>query len=245
MGSEENRRNAAKTAQFYDIRWNARSREPSGDEKKRLQAVQLALERVIRRRDLRILDLGCGRGWMAPFLCQWGTVTGVDFSREGIEFARRNYSDCGTFIIADPSDPRLGLPHTQRYDLVVCGEVIEHVPDPVALLQDIRQFLVPGGWCILTTPNGRLWERWSSRPGQSFQPVENWLTPGELRTLFQCAGFNVVWHHGVAGSRCGQPTLLQRTRVAKLFMKLHLDALYGRLILPVALYQIVVARRRV
>ena len=244
MGSEENRSSAIKTSQFYDTRWTTRTKEPTGDERKRLRAVQLALEKIIRRSNLRILDLGCGRGWMAPFLCRWGIVIGIDFSEAGIEFAKRNYGNCGEFVVADPTDPRLGLSVGQSYDLVVCSEVIEHVPDAAGLLQDIRQFLRVGGWCILTTPNGRLWEVWAERSKGNFQPIENWLTPGELRTLFQSTGFKVLRHYGVAGTRCGSPTLLQRGRVARLFERLHLDILYGRLILPVALYQVVVARRR-
>lgn len=44
-----------------------------------------------------------------------------------------------------------------RFDVILAGEVLEHVPDPVKLLEDLRAHLKPGGMLIGTTPVGR-WE---------------------------------------------------------------------------------------
>jgi 2-polyprenyl-6-hydroxyphenyl methylase/3-demethylubiquinone-9 3-methyltransferase len=82
------------------------------------------------RHDLRILDYGGGSGRLAGFLRERGYKVVDSYDPFEPEFARR---------------PAAG------YDVALCFEVLEHVPDPVATLADIRSLLNSDGLLIATT----------------------------------------------------------------------------------------------
>src|SRR5258708_27501592 len=138
-GHDANNATASLTAQFYESWWPGFSREPDGEERMRMNFIVDALNDFAADKNLQILDLGCGRGWLAPFLSKHGNVTGIDFAPAGIGFAQRNFSDHGKFLLADANLPFPGLSDTERFDVVVCSEVIEHVPNQPALLLQIAQ----------------------------------------------------------------------------------------------------------
>jgi SAM-dependent methyltransferase len=99
-----------------------------------------------------VLDVGCGRGLFPAELHR----------QLGVEAHGVDVFDPGT-VAADgwayaAGDVTRGLPHPDgRFDCVTLGEVIEHVPDPDALLGEIRRVLVPGGWLVVSTPNLVCW----------------------------------------------------------------------------------------
>src|SRR5947208_872813 len=88
---------ASVTAQFYETLWENFSKKPDGEERMRMTFIVQALDEFAANKDLEILDLGCGRGWLAPFLSKHGKVTGIDFAPGGIGFAERNFSEHGAF----------------------------------------------------------------------------------------------------------------------------------------------------
>jgi len=241
-----NNATASLTAQFYESWWPGFSKEPDGEERMRMTFIVDALNDFAPDKNLEILDLGCGRGWLAPFLTKHGNVTGIDFAPAGIGYAQRNFSDHGTFFLADASLPFLGLPETKRFDVLVCSEVIEHVPDQLALLQQIAQLLRVNGLCILTTPNGNVWPQFEqTRSKETLQPLENWLPPNRLKHLLREAGFALLRHEGRAtNERFGHFRAFQHRRVRYVFHHLKLEHWYGRLVLSNALYQVVAARKR-
>jgi SAM-dependent methyltransferase len=104
----------------------------------------------------------------------------MDLSETAIEIARTRHPGvdfAARDLFAGP------LPGGQ--DLVVASEVIEHVEDQpgfVALLVDAVR---PGGFVLLTTPNGRVEARWKRRPAYAPQPIEKWLSPEALRRLLE------------------------------------------------------------
>ncbi len=135
QGHDANNATASLTTQFYESWWPGFSKEPDGEERMRMSFIVDALNDFAANKNLELLDLGCGRGWLAPFLSKYGNVTGIDFAPAGIGFARHNFSDHGTFFLADPSLPFLGLSETKQFDVVVCSEVIEHVQAGLAVLR--------------------------------------------------------------------------------------------------------------
>ena len=99
---------------------------------------------------LRILDAGCGNGYMANELAKLGhEVVGIDIAEDGISIAKKQYPNVKfyarslyeniTDIIAD-------------VDLIVSTEVIEHLYSPKTYLQNLHTVLRPSGSIILTTP---------------------------------------------------------------------------------------------
>ena len=237
---------ALESSDFYDAYWSRQGGDLDYTQLMRVRFVCESIESFVDRANPDILDLGCGYGWMAPFLQRLGSVTGVDFGAEGIERASRTYGHLAKFYRADPDSSRLGI--EEQFDVVVCSEVIEHVPDPRRFLTLIRTFVRERGWCMLTTPNGNVWEEFVKVPSfrDQLQPVENWIRPEELLRLFDDCGFEVVQHEGrpVYSFRLGWRGGLQAARIEHLAGRLGLTLLWGRLILSTAVYQVIAARAR-
>jgi SAM-dependent methyltransferase len=72
----------------------------------------------------------------------------------------------------------------------VMSQVIEHFTDDdrVTLLRNARAAVRPGGHLIVTTPNRPVASRISLRPGEA-EPIENWMSPGELHALLHTTGW--------------------------------------------------------
>ena len=97
-----------------------------------------------------ILDVGCGDGSFSVFLKEMAEeVYGVDISLNAVNLAKEKGIKAHTIDIDD-----VDLPFEDDYfDIVVCGEVIEHLYDTDHLLDEIYRVLKPQGSCVLTTPN--------------------------------------------------------------------------------------------
>jgi 2-polyprenyl-3-methyl-5-hydroxy-6-metoxy-1,4-benzoquinol methylase len=116
----------------------------------------LAAERRISASDLSILEIGCGVGGITLPLARLGaSVRGLDIDRADVDRLVSRARELGldrnlTAGIEDAFTFR----HDARYDVIVASEVMEHVLDPDALLDNIVRHLAPGGLVIVTTPNG-------------------------------------------------------------------------------------------
>jgi len=234
-------------ADYYDQLWQSYGKNLRDDEIIRIQFIVDNLKKYIKSGNLQILDLGCGRGWMTPFLAPFGTITAIDFSQVGIDFARSNYNKYAQFVLADSSSDTLGLQANLKFDVIVNSEVIEHVPNHSAYIEHIFKLLKPNGWLFLTTPNGNVWPDFSAieKYQREFQPIENWITTETLKKILIQKGFKIYLHEGRAefGFRIGLSGNLQYKIIWKIFRILGFESLYFKLILPTALYQMVVAKK--
>jgi SAM-dependent methyltransferase len=169
---------------------------PNVEEAQRVAKIVPLLSEVARRRgppaDLRILDLGCGRGWLTYLADVYGQCLGIDPIGPVVVAARERFPR-QRFEVGTAAD-LLAKGQAGLYDVVLASEVIEHVPVPERrrFVSDIHDLLVPGGWAIVTTDRGELYRRWSRRRGTVEQPEENWLTEEDLRDLFESEGFTVA-----------------------------------------------------
>jgi SAM-dependent methyltransferase len=109
-------------------------------------------------------------------------------SPQGVKAARAAFPNV-EFAAHDIVDKRLD----RRFDVVVCSEVLEHVDDQALLVERLADCLLPGGLLVITTPNGRLWQRYSSKPEFRPQPIEKWIRPRQLCSLLSPHG-EVVEH---------------------------------------------------
>lgn len=95
----------------------------------------------------RLLDVGCGTGAGQSAFAEFGTVFGVDFSQEALEFSGSR----GLTLLAKANAEVLPI-RTSSVDAVVTLDTIEHVPDDVAALSEIARVLKPGGLLLMNVP---------------------------------------------------------------------------------------------
>src|SRR5215218_10407046 len=97
------------------------------------------------------LDVGCGAGLLAEPLARLGArVTAVDAAPELIEVATAHAAGQGLEIDYRAVGVELVA---GKFDLISAMEVIEHVDDPQAFIDDLAKRLAVGGLLILSTPN--------------------------------------------------------------------------------------------
>ncbi len=128
-----------------------------------------------------ILDVGCGEGFMGHFLARqrdagWAKrYLGVDGSEQALQVARKLNPQSSFFCMALP---RLGFKEN-CFDLVLCLEVLEHLPDPVPALAELHR--VSSQYCLISVPHepffrlmnflrGRHLRSWGNHP----EHVNHW-----------------------------------------------------------------------
>ncbi len=99
-----------------------------------------------------VLNVGCSTGIIDAELAMGvGTLTGIDIDANAIQFAQRNHDapnlvfKVGDAMNIDAADA--------SFDIVLCAQVYEHVPDPARLLSEIERVLKPGGACYFAATN--------------------------------------------------------------------------------------------
>ena len=106
----------------------------------------------------RILDIGCGGGILSEALAKAGArVTGIDMSQPMLQVAREHARTQGLEIdYRCQSAERIAQAEAGSYDVVVCMEMLEHVPQPAGVIAAAARMLKPGGWAVFSTINRSL-----------------------------------------------------------------------------------------
>ncbi len=166
-------------------KWN--KSEPNEEELLRWNIIQSYVREFHKDSNLKILDLGCGRGWLTNLLSQFGVIIGIEPVLKVVNHAKRLFPniDFRSGTSADLLEEYLNY-----FDLIVSSEVIEHIADlhKSQFVNDINALLKEDGFVIITTPRKDVQEEWSSYlPAE--QPIEDWMFESELEKLFTNNGF--------------------------------------------------------
>lgn len=160
----------------------------------------------------RVLDLGCGYGWHCLWAAQHGAtqVLGLDLSEKMLEIAREKnifpqieYSRCAM-------EQAAFLPGS--YDIVLSSLALHYVKDYPTLVQNIADWLVPGGRFVFTvehpifTAEGS--QDWTYGPDGAIAhfPVDHYFEEGERKAVF--LGETVTKYHRTLATYLS--TLLQK-----------------------------------
>lgn len=102
-----------------------------------------------------VLDIGCGGGILTEALAKAGAhALGIDLAKASIDVAIEHARDQAIHVdYRCISAEELAAETPQRYDLVCCMEMLEHVPDPARTIAACAQLTKPGGDVILSTIN--------------------------------------------------------------------------------------------
>lgn len=119
----------------------------------------------------RLLNVGSSSGIMdAVFATAFGEVVGIDIDQAAIEHARANFQrDNLRFEVGDG----LNIPFPDAsFDVLVCSQVYEHVPDQSRLLAELERVLKLGGLCYFAATN-----RYILMEPHFRLPFLSWLPP--------------------------------------------------------------------
>ncbi|MGA9465819.1 MAG: class I SAM-dependent methyltransferase [Terracidiphilus sp.] len=170
----------ANDVQIWD-KWNSTYRQGRLDEpsKVRLRTIDAAMSEL-KIQDAKIMEVGCGTGWLSAKLSDYGHVTACDIGKEIIETAQKNYPQVKFHSGAIES---IELP-TNYFDVVVTSEVLAHVPDQTAFIERLGLLLKSGGFLLLTAQNKYVFERTANiSPPDGW--IRKWVTMKTLKGLLR------------------------------------------------------------
>ncbi|MGD8386729.1 MAG: methyltransferase domain-containing protein, partial [Desulfobacteraceae bacterium] len=146
------RREPEKPLEYEENYWGTVS-DPDGVKRDRLQEQQKYLADIDAELNFinslpggRLLDVGCGPGFLLSGLGSQWDPSGVEISRLAADHAQK----WGSIFQGNLEDAAYPSEH---FDAVVLHHVIEHLDTPLRTLREIQRLLRPGGWLILGTPD--------------------------------------------------------------------------------------------
>lgn len=143
-------------------------------------------------------EIGCGEGFILRRIIeilQPETAYGGDVSEYWLERAKRNLGDLAELSLLNVEN----LPFDDgKFDLVTCIEVLEHVDNPKAGIEEIAR--VTTEWAIVSVPNRYLWRfgnlsrfKYFSSGGNTPGHINEW-TKGQFRRFVE-PYFDIIEHH--------------------------------------------------
>jgi 2-polyprenyl-6-hydroxyphenyl methylase/3-demethylubiquinone-9 3-methyltransferase len=102
-----------------------------------------------------VIDVGCGGGILAEAMARkGGQVKGIDLAEKSIGVARLHGLESGVAVDYEViATEAIAAREPGRYDLVTCMEMLEHVPEPSAVVAACAQLAKPGGTLVFSTLN--------------------------------------------------------------------------------------------
>ena len=191
------------------------------------------ISRLVRELRLSpVLDVGAAQGMLGELVKDAGlTVDGVELNAEWAELARQggNYRHVWASTIEAAPLPE------KAYRLVVCGDVLEHTPDPVAVIRRLRQAATDDATFIISVPNiahvaVRMMLLMGRFPKMERGPLDKthlqFFTKDTAKEMVEAAGLKVrrvtctgvpldeVWKDGQGGAVYKASTKLQHAALA-------------------------------
>ncbi len=161
------------------------------EEKGRRLSARIMLHRIMEfKRGGKFLDIGCAAGLLLDEARKLGWETyGVELSRWAVKIAKERFNlELFEGLLKDAKYPNI------FFDVVIMVDVIEHLPDPLGTLKEIRRILKPDGLLCVCTPDiysliSRLLKAkwWGLKRSHIF-----YFSKQSLTKMLAAVGFNVI-----------------------------------------------------
>ena len=159
---------------------------------KRLQFIVATLNENLPKGS-KVLDVGCGNGIISRGIGREGyCVRGIDISEKAIEKAKA-LTDLENVTFDNISAEQL-VADGNKFDAVICSEVLEHLNQPGKLLRVLYDSLTDNGLLVVTVPNGRgPREMFVTKPVIRMQQKNNWMwrTLPKLKKMLGYSGTTI------------------------------------------------------
>ncbi len=155
-----------------------------------------------------VLDIGCGGGILTESLARNGAnATGIDLAEDVLTVAKLHSLDAEvavTYQLVAAEEHALTKP--EAYDFVTCMEMLEHVPDPAAIIQAASDCTKPGGWVFFSTLNRNYKayllaivaaEQVLNLVPSGTHTLEKFIKPSELSAMARKVGLTLVEGAGI------------------------------------------------
>ena len=150
----------------------------------------------------KAIDIGCGGGILAESMARKGAdVTGIDLSEKALKVADLHSLEAGmTMRYELISAEDMAAREAGQYDVVTCMEMLEHVPDPAAVVRACHDLVKPGGHVFFSTLNRNPKSYLFAVIGAEYllrmlpkgtHDYDKFITPAELSQFARSAGLDI------------------------------------------------------
>nr|WP_218606501.1 bifunctional 2-polyprenyl-6-hydroxyphenol methylase/3-demethylubiquinol 3-O-methyltransferase UbiG [Massilia sp. CF038] len=155
-----------------------------------------------------VLDVGCGGGILAESMARRGAaVTGIDLADQPLRIAQAHAEGqklALAYAHSNAEDWAAG--HGGQYDVITCMEMLEHVPQPAAVVAACAAMTKPGGWVFFSTINRNSLSFLLAIVGVEYvlrllprgtHQYQRFITPAELGAMASAASLRLVEQRGL------------------------------------------------
>lgn len=163
-------------------------------------------------KDKTVLDVGCGGGILSEVLAKAGAnVTGIDQEPQAIHVAAEHAKKNRLAIHYECIPVEILVEKPERYDMITCMEMLEHVPYPAKIIQSCIQLLKPQGKLFLSTINRTLKAYALTIVGAEYlfnlipkhtHQYERFIRPSEMAEWLRQQDFNITAFAGLHYNPC-------------------------------------------
>ena len=157
----------------------------------------------------QVLDIGCGGGILAEAMAREGAMaTGIDLSEKVLRVAELHGLESGVTVRYEQiAAEDMAQREPASFDMVTCMEMLEHVPDPAAIVAACAALVKPGGRVFLSTLNRNPKSFLFAIVGAEYllrmlpKGTHDWtkfITPADLSRFARAAGLSVDAMAGLA-----------------------------------------------
>ena len=156
----------------------------------------------------RVLDVGCGGGILSESMSTLGAqVKGIDLSNQALGVADLHSLESGVTVeYEEIAAEALAAREPGSYDVVTCMEMLEHVPDPAAIVKACATLVKPNGWVFFSTLNRNVKSYLLAVIGAEYiaqmlpkgtHDYARFIRPSELAGFARAAGLRAVEVKGI------------------------------------------------